>query len=84
MERKNAYLIIDNYKKIKRKINGDFAKDWFTDGIYEYVYKMGLTELERYKELFYALIIKELGLESTENDLAIRRNNGGGGIKQKL
>lgn len=75
MERKNGYIVIDDWKKIKRKINGEFAKGWFTDGINEYIYKMGLTELERYKELFYALIIRELGLKSPENDLAKRKNS---------
>lgn len=77
MERQNGYLIIDDYKKIRRKTTGADAKGWFTNGIEEYVFKMGLTELERYKELYYALIIKELGLESPENDLAIRKNGGG-------
>ncbi len=40
------------------------------NGTDEYLFKSYLNELERYRELYYTLIIKKLGLKSPEIDLA--------------
>lgn len=70
MERKNGYVIIENWKKINRNFIGHNAKGWFMNGTDEYLFKSYLNELERYRELYYTLIIKKLGLKSPEIDLA--------------
>ena len=72
MKRINGYLQIGDFKKIDKKIEKSmFAKFWLTDGKKEYLFKK-LNILLAYKELFYSQIIKELGLSSVKNDLAVR------------
>lgn len=74
MKRENSYLIIDDLKRKRRKVYGAYTNGWYSDGIDDYMFKTNLSELERYKELYYSLIIRKLDLQSSEIDLAKRNN----------
>ena len=77
MELINGYLQIGDFKRLDKKIEKSmFAKYWLTDGEKEYLFKK-LNSVLAYKELFYSQIIKELGLPSVKNDLAVRGNQFG-------
>lgn len=67
MERKNGYVIIEDWKKINRKFIGNGANGWFTNGIEEYLFKTYKEEMERYKEIYYALIIKKSWITKSRN-----------------
>lgn len=73
MERINGYLVVDDFQQISRKPLGYFAEEWITDGKEEYLFKNYPAQSDRYREMFFSYILKELGLKVAEYDLARRK-----------
>lgn len=74
MKRENGYLLIDDLTFIKESRIGASSIGWYTDGKEEYLFKSE-ERIESYREIFYPLIIQELGLKTVENDLAKNKNH---------
>lgn len=77
MERLNGYLNIGNFKQTKKAIEpSNYATAWYENKRIEYLFKIE-NKYVAYRELFYALIIRYLNLQSVNNDLAVRGKNFG-------
>ena len=77
MERINGYRNIGDFKKLNRKIVPSlYAKAWYTDGEYEYLFKI-VNSYIAYKELFYSIYMRKINFPTIEIDLAVLGNKFG-------
>ena len=70
MERKDGYIVLDNYKNVEHIVNESTGRNIYFFNIDNNSYVFKPTKY-RYNELFAYVCSKELGLESIEYDLAI-------------
>lgn len=76
MRDKNGFLKIEDYTDLGETKEGGHNPHWLSNGTNEYIFKV-IKGIHLYRELFYATILKNIKMNTVENDLAIYKDQKG-------